>query len=71
MKTMSRSRYHALSWSFTRIRGHVRGGGKRTRRAGNVGLRQAKAFQSGFIARALRSLLTIFRTGVVPRKTDI
>ena len=37
MKTMSRSRYHALSWSFTRMRGHLRGfGGKRTRRTGRA-----------------------------------
>jgi hypothetical protein len=37
MKTMSRSRYHALSWSFTRMRGHLRGSGvKRTRRAGRA-----------------------------------
>jgi hypothetical protein len=34
MKTMSWSRYHGLSWSFTRIRTHLRhGGAKRRRRA--------------------------------------
>jgi hypothetical protein len=34
MKTMSWSRYHALSWSFTRIGTRLRhGGGKRRRRA--------------------------------------
>lgn len=37
MKTMSRSRYHALSWSFSRMRGHLRGSGvKRTRHAGHA-----------------------------------
>jgi hypothetical protein len=37
MKTMSRSRYHALSWSFSRMRGHLRSGGaKRTGRAGHA-----------------------------------
>lgn len=37
MKTMSRSRYHALSWSFTRMRGQLRMSGiKRTRRAGHA-----------------------------------
>jgi hypothetical protein len=76
MKTMSRSRYHALSWSFTRIRSRVRGGRKRTRRAGNGSPRrpmpfQSTAFQRGFLFRALHSLITIFRTGVVPRETDI
>lgn len=71
MKTMSRSRYHALSWSFMRIRGHARGGAKRMRRAGNGGPRQAEAFPGGFLLRTFRSIITIFRTGVVPRKTDI
>jgi len=33
MKTMSWSRYHALSWSFSRIRPHLHGrGAKRARR---------------------------------------
>lgn len=37
MKTMSRSRYHALSWSFTRMRGHLRGSGaKRIPRTGHT-----------------------------------
>jgi|HubBroStandDraft_5_1064220.scaffolds.fasta_scaffold2396371_1 hypothetical protein len=60
MKTMSWSRYHALSWSFTRMRSHLRGSRKRTRRAGTSGPRRAKAAQRGFLARALRSLITIF-----------
>jgi hypothetical protein len=34
MKTMSWSRYHALSWSFSRIRTHLHGrGARRARRA--------------------------------------
>jgi hypothetical protein len=34
MKTMSWSRYHCLSWSFTRMRSHLRCGGRtRTRHA--------------------------------------
>jgi hypothetical protein len=82
MRTMSRSRYHALSWSFMRIRGHRRGGGvKRTRHAGKAvaaaaaARREGRGFQSGptagLLARALRSVITIFRTGVLPRDTDI
>ena len=81
MKTMSRSRYHALSWSFTRIRGHRRGGGvKRTRHAGRAVApaatrREGSAFQggptAGLLARVLQSVVAIFRTGVLPRDTDI
>jgi hypothetical protein len=71
MRTMSRSRYHTLSWSFMRIRGHVRSGGKRTGRAGNSGPQRPKALQVGFLARIFRSIFTNIRTGVVPRKTDI
>jgi hypothetical protein len=94
MKTMSWSRYHALSWSFTRTRGHLRHGRvKRARRASKVAMvaastdvlagRADKAepgcrgsgFQGvpaqGFLARALRSVITIFRTGVLPGDTDI
>jgi hypothetical protein len=96
MRTMSWSRYHALSWSFMRIRGRLRAGGaKRTRRAAKgaaVGLPAAmdawadrpgsddrrferRGFRSGrtggFAARTLRAVTTIFRTGAVPRDTDI
>jgi hypothetical protein len=93
---MSRSRYHALSWSFMRIRGHIRSGGvKRARHAGKavaaaaptatdslaarassaVPGREGSGFQGepaeGLLTRALRSVITIFRTGVLPRDTDI
>ena len=80
MRTMSRSRYHALAWSFARIRSHRRAGSlKRTRYAGKAaapaepgckgnGFRGGAA---GFLARSWRSLITIFRTGVLPRDTDI
>lgn len=96
MRTMSRSRYHALSWSFMRIRGHRRGGGvKRTHRAGKAVVvaactatdllanragsaapgREGRGFQggpaAGLLTRALRSVITIFRTGVLPGDTDI
>jgi hypothetical protein len=89
MKTMSRSRYHALSWSFTRMRGQLRiSGVKRTRRtghavaasvisgtladrAGSGGSQRDKGFQGGFPVRAFRSLITFFRTGVLPGDTDI
>jgi hypothetical protein len=83
MKTMSRSRYHALAWSFMRIRGHRRGGGvKRTRHAGRAVAtaaaaagREGGAFRggqtAGLLARASQSVITIFRTEVLPRDTDI
>jgi hypothetical protein len=77
---MSRSRYHALAWSFARIRGHRRAGGlKRTRRAGQGAARAdlwckgngRRGGTAGFLASAWRSLIAIFRTGVLPRDTDI
>ena len=48
MKTMSWSRYHALSWSFTRIRTHLRHGGvkRRRRAAGAVASTGAEAIVS-------------------------
>ncbi len=86
MKTMSRSRYHALSWSFSRMRGHLRGNGaKRTHRAGHAAAvgsgaaadwagngapRQAKGFGGEFRARMLRAITAIFRTRVLPGDTD-
>ena len=89
MKTMSWSRYHALSWSFMRMRAHLRGSGvKRTRctghavassvvpgvlvvRARSCGSRQDGRGLGRFLARTFRSIITFFRTGVLPRKTDI
>ena len=93
MRTMSRSRYHALSWSFMRIRGRS-GGVKRARRAGKALAaaaptatdipaararsgapgREGRDFQGGpegLLARALRSVIAIIRTRVLPRDTDI
>jgi hypothetical protein len=89
MKTMSWSRYHALSWSFARIRGHLRGGGaKRTRDAGKSAAvspaavfeapaertRRGRRFRSRsaarLLARMFRSVITFFRTWVLPVHTD-
>ena len=88
MKMMSRSRYHALSWSFGRMRGHLRGTAQRTRRprkavavcavaeiraspADDGARRSGKGSFGGLLPRAMRSIITIIRTGVVPRETDI
>jgi hypothetical protein len=79
MKTLSRSRYHALSWSFTRMRGDLRtSGAKRTRRARRAvvacasgAARHGNGFQGGFLLRTLRSIIAVIRTGVVPGDTDI
>jgi len=87
MKTMSWSRYHALSRSLTRTRSHLRGSrSRRTRRIGKAvfasavseadggasrAARQDRGFRDGFPARALRSIVTFFRTGVLPADTDI
>jgi hypothetical protein len=87
MKTMSWSRYHALSWSFTRIRCHGGGHGvRRTRRAGNTvsatvvsevargasgAPRLEESVAPGSPVRALRSIIRFFRTGVLPADTDI
>jgi hypothetical protein len=63
---MSRSRYHTLSWSFTRIRGRLRGHkrthrtGVTTGRAGNSAPLRNNGFQGGFLARTFRSIVTIF-----------
>jgi hypothetical protein len=44
MKTMSWSRYHALSWSFSRIRPHLHGrGAKRARRTAKAAAIAASA----------------------------
>jgi hypothetical protein len=92
---MSWSRYHTLSWTFTRARSRFRArrarrlvkaviadtpvsrtGCSDRRRAGksldgslddSLGSGEAR----GFLARTLRAVMTIFRTGVVPRDTDI
>ena len=81
MKTMSWSRYHALSHSFTRIRRSRGCGLKRTRRAAasivsadhaaNGDPPRHTGSEHGLLVRAFRSVITIFRTGVVPRETDI
>jgi hypothetical protein len=82
MKTMSWSRYHALSWSFTRIRGKLRGA-KRAHRTGyaasgtgiDAAAGEGGSFRhrpaQGWSARAFRALITIIRTGVLPVDTDI
>ena len=52
MKTMSWSRYHALSWSFSRIRPHLHGrGAKRARRIAKAA---AIAASTAPVARAIR-----------------
>jgi hypothetical protein len=52
MKTMSWSRYRALSWSFSRIRPHLRGrGAKRARRMAKAA---AIAASTAPTARAIR-----------------
>jgi hypothetical protein len=81
VKTMSWSRYHALSWSFARISGHRGGHGvRRTRRAtvvseadkGASGVpRLEESVLHGLPVRVLRSILRFFRTGVLPADTDI
>jgi hypothetical protein len=87
MKMMSWSRYHALSWSVVRVRTHPRHGGvKRLRHPAKavVMVAEARANRPGKStaalrespgrrsrARILRSIIKIFRTRVLPGKTDI
>jgi len=83
MKMMSWSRYHALSWLVVRARIHPRHHMKRMRHPARAVVLVAPEVQSGglgsrpgraparALTRALRSIVKIFRTRVVPGETDI